>query len=78
MTDNKASKKIDFNKLSDTEKEEIVITKYLLGEPMTLAETAYAVWMEDGRKTPKPMSTVAIHKIEKRALAKLRKAMSLH
>ena len=54
------------------EEENAVILKYLNGEPMTLDETALAVWMAEGRKTKRPMTKVAILGIEAKALAKLK------
>lgn len=61
--------------LTDEEMEELVISKYLTGTPMTLEETAFALWMSDGRKTPRPMTRMGVLKIEQKACAKLRIAL---
>jgi len=64
-------------KLSLQEQEDEVILKYINGEPMTLEETALALWMTDGRKTKKPMSRMGMLKMEQRIMEKLRKACSV-
>lgn len=61
-------------KLSLREQEDEVILKYLNGEPLTLEETALAMWMYDGRKTLKPMTRMGMLKMEQRILEKLRTA----
>lgn len=61
-------------KLSLKEQEDAVILKYMNGEPLTLEESALALWMYDGRKTAKPMSRMGMLKLEQRIMAKLRKA----
>lgn len=45
------------------------------GECLSLEETALALWMTEGRKTEKPMSAMAVLKIQQRALEKLRKGL---
>lgn len=40
--------------------------------PLTLEETALAIWLREGRKTAKPMSAMAVLKIQNRALEKLK------
>ena len=45
------------------------IAKHKMGEPLTLEETALAIWNPDTEV--KPLTSMAIHKIEKRALLKL-------
>lgn len=62
--------------LSLREQEDEVILKYLNGEPLTLEETALAMWMYDGRKTKKPMTRMGMLKMEQRIMEKLRKACS--
>lgn len=64
-------------KLSLREQEDEVILKYLNGEPLTLEETALAMWMYDGRKTLKPMTRMGMLKMEQRIMEKLRKACSV-
>lgn len=54
------------------EQEDAVILKYLNHEPMTLEETALALWMRDGRPKCGPMSKMGIMKMEARICAKLR------
>lgn len=54
------------------EQEDLVIEKYLCGEALSLEETALALWMIEGRKTPRPMTKVGIMKVEQRALSHLR------
>lgn len=61
-------------KLSLREQEDAVILKYINGEPLTLEETALAMWMYDGRKTKKPMTRMGMLKMEQRIMLKLRKA----
>ena len=58
--------------LSLEEQENAVILKYLNNEPMTLEETALAIWMVEGRKTKRPMTRVGMLAIENKALAKLK------
>lgn len=58
------------------EMEENVIYKYLTGQQMTLEETAYAIWMHEGKKTPKPFSKIYTLSLEQRALAKLKKGLA--
>lgn len=45
------------------------------GNCLSLEETALALWMSEGRKTAKPMSAMAVLKIQQRALEKLRKGL---
>lgn len=59
-------------KLSLREQEDAVILKYINGEPMTLEETALALWMRDGRKTKKPMTRMGMLKMEQKILGKLK------
>lgn len=59
-------------KLSLREQEDAVILKYINGEPMTLEETALAMWMHDGRKTKKPMTRMGMLKMEQKILGKLK------
>jgi len=61
-------------KQSLQEQEDEVILKYINGEPMTLEESALALWMADGRKSKKPMSRMGMLKMEQRIMEKLRKA----
>jgi hypothetical protein len=61
-------------KMTLEEQEDAVILKYLNGEPMTLEETALAMWMNDGRPKGGPMTRMGVLKLEQRACAKLRKA----
>lgn len=63
----------EFSSLQD--KEDAVVLKYLNGEPMTLDETALAMWMSEGRKAKRPMTKVGVLSIENRALAKLREGL---
>lgn len=61
-------------KLTQREQEDAVILKYINGEPMTLEESALALWMFDGRKTKKPMTRMGYLKFEQRVMLKLRDA----
>jgi len=61
-------------KMTLQEQEDAVILKYMNGEPMTLEETALALWMNDGRPKGGPMSRMGVLKLEQRACLKLRKA----
>ena len=54
------------------EMEDEVILKWLNSEPMTFEEAALALWMHEGRKTPKPLSKPRLIAIEARALQKIR------
>ena len=54
------------------EMEDEVILKWLNSEPMTFEETALALWMHEGRKTPKPLSKPRLIAIEASALQKIR------
>ena len=57
------------------EMEDEVILKCLNIEPMTVEETALALWMNEGRKTPKPLSKPRLIAIEARALQKIREKL---
>ena len=54
------------------EMEDEVILKWLNSEPMTFEEAALALWMHEGRKTPKPLSKPRLIAIEASALQKIR------
>ena len=54
------------------EMEDEVILKSLNSEPMIIEETALALWMHEGRKTPKPLSKPRLIAIEASALQKIR------
>lgn len=43
---------------------------------MTLEEAAFAIWMIEGRKTPKPFSKIYARKLEQSALRKMRKGLA--
>ena len=62
-------------KLSLREMEDVVIEKYMIGQRMSLEETAIAIWMHEGKKKPKPFSKIYALKLEQQALAKLRKGL---
>ena len=49
------------------------LAKYKNGERLTLEETAIVIWNPETEI--KPLTSMAIHKIEKRALAKLKDAL---
>lgn len=57
---------------SDEEMEYEVILKALNSEPMTFEEAAHALWMHEGRKTPKPLSKQRLIAIEAGAMQKIR------
>ena len=52
----------------------MAIAKHRHGNPLTLEETAYAMW--DPKTSTKPMTTMGILKIEKKAMEKLRSSLS--
>lgn len=54
------------------EMEDEVILKWLNFEPMTFEEAALALWMHEGRKTPKPLSKPRLIAIEAGAMQKIR------
>lgn len=54
------------------EMEDDVILKWLNFEPMTFDEAALALWMHEGRKTPKPLSKARMIAIEAGAMSKIR------
>lgn len=54
------------------EMEDDVILKWLNFEPMTFDEAALALWMHEGRKTPKPLSKARLIAIEAGAMHKIR------
>ena len=54
------------------EMEDDVILKWLNFEPMTFEEAALALWMHEGRKTPKPLSKPRLIAIEAGAMQKIR------
>ena len=54
------------------EMEDEVILKWLNSEPMTFVEAALALWMHEGRKTPKPLSKPRLIAIEAGAMQKIR------
>ena len=54
------------------DQEDAVITKIWQGEPLTLNETALAIWMSEGRKSKKPLSNVTILNYEHSALQKIK------
>lgn len=58
------------------EMEDDVILKWLNFEPMTFEEAALALWMHEGRKTPKPLSKPRLIAIEAGAMQKIRKKFS--
>ena len=58
------------------EMEDDVILKWLNSEPMTFEEAALALWMHEGRKTPKPLSKPRLIAIEAGAMQKIRKEFS--
>ena len=58
------------------DREDAVILKWLAGEPMTLDETALAIWMIEGRKTSKPLSKVQVLNLERSALKKLQEGFA--
>jgi hypothetical protein len=51
----------------------ICIAKHEAGERLTLEETAIALWNPETEK--RPLTSMAIHKIEQRALDKLKDAL---
>ena len=51
------------------------IEAYLLGKPLTLEQTAVALWHIEGRKTKKPLTKMGVLKIEQGALAKMKQGM---
>lgn len=51
------------------------IEAYLLGKPLTLEQTAVALWHIEGRKTKKPMTKMGVLKIEHGALAKMKQGL---
>lgn len=51
------------------------IATYLAGKPLTLEQTAVALWHVEGRKTKKPMTKMGVLKIEQAALAKMRQGL---
>ena len=57
---------------SHEEMEDEVILKWLNFEPMTFEEVALALWMHEGRKTPKPLSKPRLIAIEAGAMQKIR------
>lgn len=58
------------------EMEDDVILKWLNFEPMTFEEAALALWMHEGRKTPKPLSKPRLIAIEAGAMQKIREKFS--
>lgn len=58
------------------EMEDEVILKWLNFEPMTFEEAALALWMHEGRKTPKPLSKPRLIAIEAGAMQKIREKFS--
>ena len=61
---------------SHEEMEDEVILKWLNSEPMTFEEAALALWMHEGRKTPKPLSKPRLIAIEAGAMQKIREKFS--
>lgn len=49
------------------------IEKHRLGEPLTLDETAIAIW--DPKSGKKPMTAMGVYKLQTRALEKLKIAL---
>lgn len=49
------------------------IEKHRLGEPLTLEETAIAIW--DPKSGKKPMTAMGVYKLQVRALEKLKIAL---
>ena len=54
------------------------IAAYLLGKPLTLEQTAVALWHIEGRKAKKPMTKMGVLKVEQGALLKMRQGLAKH
>ena len=52
------------------------IATYLSGKPLTLEQTAVALWHIEGRKTKKPMTKMGVLKIEQGAMLKMRQGLA--